>query len=96
MSSNQQVCQLEAMKAAASEADDCQGVKTKWRPEQEEKLILTAWKHMQRGPSGAPAAPGPPRSFLAEQRQLTRDRRRRSTLQESSEESCREQNGSQD
>ncbi|XP_050926774.1 protein Hook homolog 2-like [Lates calcarifer] len=60
--------------------EDSQGRNMRSRPEQEEKLILTAWKSMssalqQHSLCEDSAAPGPAQSFLAKQRQSTQARR---------------------
>ncbi|XP_069386856.1 protein Hook homolog 3-like [Paralichthys olivaceus] len=59
---------------------DSQGDNTRSRQEQEERLILTAWKSMsstlhRHSLCEDSAAPGPAQSFLAQQRQSTLTRR---------------------
>ncbi|XP_047222243.1 uncharacterized protein LOC124868749 isoform X1 [Girardinichthys multiradiatus] len=65
MSSNNEACRTDVLKAAASQPLDSQSEKTRSRHEQEEKLILAAWQSMVflslSWPSrGAPPRPGGP------------------------------------
>ncbi|XP_023189207.1 protein Hook homolog 2-like [Xiphophorus maculatus] len=83
MSSDSEACRSDALQAAASQPLDSQSETTWSRQEQEEKLILAAWRTMQQSLSEKDlAAPGLPQSFLAKQRRSTQARRARSTRTE--------------
>ncbi|XP_028271350.1 protein Hook homolog 2-like [Parambassis ranga] len=73
MSSKKEASLLDSTKAAASELQDCEKMRS--RQEQEETLILTAWQSMQHSLCEDSGAPGMPQSFLAKQRQSTQARR---------------------
>ncbi|XP_068176706.1 protein Hook homolog 2-like [Antennarius striatus] len=72
MTSNQKARPLLTWMAAA--AVETQG-DDETRREQEEKLILTAWRNMSSAVQLHSKAPGPVLSFLSRQRQSTRTRR---------------------
>ncbi|XP_008406820.1 protein Hook homolog 2-like isoform X2 [Poecilia reticulata] len=83
MSSDSEACRSETLQAAASQTPDSQSETPRSRQEQEEKLILAAWRTMQQSLSEKePAAPGLPQSFLAKQRRSTQARRARSARPE--------------
>ncbi|KAF3687247.1 Protein Hook -like protein 2 [Channa argus] len=79
MSSNKEARLFDAMTTAAPK-QDFEGDTARSRQEQEEKLIITAWKRMssalqQHSVCEDPRAPGPAQSFLAMQRKSTQARR---------------------
>ncbi|XP_047222245.1 protein Hook homolog 2-like isoform X3 [Girardinichthys multiradiatus] len=84
MSSNNEACRTDVLKAAASQPLDSQSEKTRSRHEQEEKLILAAWQSMHSLSKKDSPTPGLPQSFLAKQRRSTQARRARSNLHEQS------------
>ncbi|XP_026216332.1 protein Hook homolog 3-like [Anabas testudineus] len=80
MTSNKEATLFDAMTTAAPELQDSEGATTRSRQEQEEELILAAWRSMssalqQHGLCEDSKAPGPAQSFLAKQRKSTQSRR---------------------
>ncbi|XP_069021998.1 protein Hook homolog 3-like [Embiotoca jacksoni] len=80
MTGNKEAGLFDTTKPAASEKllqqqRDSQRDNTKSRQEQEEKLIMTAWKNMQHSLCEDSRAAGLPQSFLAQQRRSTQARR---------------------
>ncbi|XP_054896765.1 protein Hook homolog 2-like isoform X2 [Poeciliopsis prolifica] len=83
MSGDSEACGPDTLQAEASQPLDSQSETARSRQEQEEKLILAAWRAVQQSLSEKDlAAPGLPQSFLAQQRRSTQARRARSARTE--------------